>query len=78
VIYSPVKKVYYKYNDVFVKEYKFGFLSLELKKSTDTNEDAYYKEFLDIIKDDSSISEKLWFIKVALSENLPNVVFHRF
>jgi hypothetical protein len=57
--YSPFKKAYNKYKNVLMKEYKFGLLSLELKKSTDIDEDAYYKVFLDIIKEDSSISEKL-------------------
>jgi hypothetical protein len=57
-----------------VKEFKFGLLSLELKKSTDTNKDTYYKEFLDIIKEDSSISEKLGF----LFENILNAAFQKF
>jgi hypothetical protein len=30
--YSPQKKNLNKYNQVFVKEYKFGLLSLQLKK----------------------------------------------
>ncbi len=30
--YSPQKRNLNKYNQVFVKEYKFGLLSLQLKK----------------------------------------------
>lgn len=30
--YSPLKKFVQKHNQVFVKEYKFGLLSLTLKK----------------------------------------------
>ena len=32
-----------KYNNVFVRGYKFGLMTLEFKKFSDPNEDAYYK-----------------------------------
>jgi ABC-type sulfate transport system substrate-binding protein len=41
VRYSPITKAYNKYNNVFVKEFKFGLLSLKSKNSTDTYKDAY-------------------------------------
>jgi len=34
---------------VFVKGYKFGLMTLEFKKFSDPNEDAYYKDFLDLL-----------------------------
>jgi hypothetical protein len=33
--YFSIKKAFNKYNNVFVKEFKLEFLSLELKRSTD-------------------------------------------
>ncbi len=41
VKYSPVKKQNSKYNNVFVKGYKFGLMTLEFMKFSDPNEDAY-------------------------------------
>jgi hypothetical protein len=38
---------------------------LELKKSTDPNEDAYFKDFLDILDTDAVVSEELGVIKVV-------------
>jgi hypothetical protein len=49
VKYSPVKKQNNKYNNVFVKGYKFGLMTLEFKKFSDPNEDAYFKDFLDLL-----------------------------
>ncbi len=34
-------------------------MCLELKKPTDPNEDAYFKDFLDILDSDAAVSEKL-------------------
>ncbi len=38
---SPVKKQNNKYNNVFVKGYKFGLMTLEFKKFSDPYEDVY-------------------------------------
>jgi len=46
VKYSPAKKQNNKYNNVFVRGYKFGLMTLEFKKFSDPDEDAYYKDFL--------------------------------
>ena len=40
-------------------------MCLELKKSTDPNEDAYFKDFLDILDTDAAVSEELGVIKVV-------------
>ncbi len=48
-----------KHNNVFIKAFKFGLMCLELKKPTDPNEDAYFKDFLDILDSDAAVSEKL-------------------
>jgi hypothetical protein len=65
VKYSPVKKSNNKHNNVFVKGYKFGLMSLEVKKFSDFNEDAYYKDFLDVLDSNPKISQDLGIIKVA-------------
>jgi hypothetical protein len=65
VKYSPVKKQNSKYNNVFVKGYKFGLMTLEFKKFSDPNEDAYFKDFLDILDTDSKVGNDLGIIKVA-------------
>ena len=52
VKYSPAKKQSNKYNNVFVRGYKFGLMTLEFKKFSDPNEDAYYKDFLDLLDTD--------------------------
>ena len=65
VKYSPVKKTSNKFNNVFVKGYKFGLMTLEIKKASDPNEDAYYKDFLDVLEKDPEVSESLGIIKVA-------------
>jgi len=49
VKYSPIKKLNNKHNNVFVKGYKFGLMTSEFKKFSDPNEDAYYKDFLDLL-----------------------------
>ena len=50
---------------MFVKGYKFGLMSLEFKKFSDPNEDAYFKDFLDILDTDSKVGNDLGIIKVA-------------
>jgi hypothetical protein len=65
VKYSPVKKQNNKYNNVFVRGYKFGLMTLELKKFSDPNEDAYYKDFLDLLDTDPKVGNYLGIIKVA-------------
>ena len=66
VKHSPVKKQNNKYNYVFVKGYKFGLMTLEFKKFSDPNEDAYYKDFLDLLDTDPKVGNDLGIIKVAL------------
>jgi hypothetical protein len=66
VKYSPVKKKNNKYNNVFVKGYKFGLMTLEFKKFSDPNEDAYYKDFLDLLDTDPKVGNDLSIIKVAI------------
>ena len=63
--FSPVKKMPSKHNNVFIKGFKFSLMCLELKKSTDPNEDAYFKDFLDILDTDAVVSEELGVIKVV-------------
>jgi hypothetical protein len=65
VKYSPVKKSNNIHNNVFVKGYKFGLMSLEVKKFSDFNEDAYFKDFLDVLDSNPKISQDLGIIKVA-------------
>jgi len=65
VKYSPVKKQNNKYNNVFVKGYKFGLMTLEFKKFSDPNEDAYFKDFLDLLDTDPKVGNDLGIIKVA-------------
>jgi hypothetical protein len=50
---------------VFVKGYKFGLMTLEFKKFSDPNKDAYFKDFLDILDTDSKVGNDLSIIKVA-------------
>jgi len=50
---------------VFLKGYKFGLMSLEFKKFSDPNEDAYYKVFLDLLDTDPTVGNDLGIIKVA-------------
>ena len=69
VKYSPVKKQNYKYNNVFVKGYKFGLMALEFKKFSDPNEDAYYKDFLDLLDTDPKVGNDLGIIKVAFARD---------
>ena len=40
-------------------------LSLTLKKGTNITEDAYFKDFIDILDEDPSIAEKLNIIKIT-------------
>ena len=65
VKYSPAKKQNNKYNNVFVRGYKFGLMTLEFKKFSDPNEDAYYKDFLDFLDTDPKVGNDLGIIKVA-------------
>lgn len=73
VKYSPVKKTDYRYNNVFVKEYKFGLLTLELKKASDSNEDAYIKDFIDLLDKDESVAENLNIAKVVFARESAKV-----
>jgi len=43
VKYSPIKKPSNKHNNVYVKGYKFGLMTLEFRKFSYPNEDAYKK-----------------------------------
>jgi len=65
VKYSPVKKLNNKNNNVFVKGYKFGLMTLEFKKFSDPYEDAYYKDFLDLLDTDPKVGNDLGIIKIA-------------
>jgi hypothetical protein len=62
---SPVKKHNNKYNNVFVKGYKFGLMTLEFKKFSDPNDDTYFKDFLDLLDTDPKVGNDLGIIKVA-------------
>ena len=63
--FSPTKKNSNKFNHAYVTGYKFGLLSLTLKKGTNMTEDAYFKDFIDILDEDPSIAEKLNIIKIT-------------
>ena len=65
VKYSPIKKSNNKHNNVFDKGYKFGLMTLEFKKFSDPNEDAYYKDFLDLLDTDPKVGNDLGIIKVT-------------
>jgi hypothetical protein len=65
VKYSPIKKSNNKHNNVFVKGYKFGLMTLEFKKFSDPNEDAYFKDFLDLLDTDPKVGNDLGIIKVT-------------
>ena len=62
--FSPTKKSSNKFNHVYVNGYKFGLLSLTLKKGNNMTEDAYFKDFIDVLDEDPSIAEKLNIIKI--------------
>ena len=70
--YSSVRRVSNKQNNVFVKEVHYGLMSLQLKKSTNKDEDAYFKDFLDNLDNDSTIAEKLGIIKVTFERESAN------
>jgi hypothetical protein len=70
--YSSIRRVSNKQNNVFAKEYHYGLMSLQLKKSTNKEEDAYFKDFLDNLDNDSSIAEKLGIIKVTFERESAN------
>jgi hypothetical protein len=69
VKYSPVKKSNNKHNNVFVKGYKFGLMTLEFNKFSDPNEDAYCKVFLDLLDTDPKVGNDLGIIKVAFDRD---------
>jgi len=74
---SPVKKHTNKYNNVFVKGYKFGLMTLEFKKFSDPNEDAYFKDFLDLLDLTPKLvmileSSRLLLLGIQASAVLPN------
>ena len=50
---------------MFVRGYKFGLMTLEFKKFSDQNEDAYYNDFLDLLDTDPKVGNDLSIIKVA-------------
>jgi hypothetical protein len=62
--FSPRKKTLNKFNHAYVNGFKFGLLSLKLKKGTSMTEDACFKDFIDILHEDPMIAEKLKIIKV--------------
>ncbi|MFN9981345.1 MAG: hypothetical protein ACK53Y_15575 [bacterium] len=62
VSYSPIKKLNNKHNNVFVKGYKFGLMTLEFKKFLDSNEDAYYKDFLYLLDTHPKVGNDLGII----------------
>jgi hypothetical protein len=63
--YSPSKKITNKANNVFLKAYKFGLLTLQLKKGFDGNQDAYFKDFIDILDENEDVAAQLGIIKVV-------------
>jgi hypothetical protein len=62
--FSPTKKTLNKFNNAYVNGYKFGLLTLTLKKGTNMTEDAYFKDFIDILDEDPLIAEQLNIIKI--------------
>jgi hypothetical protein len=78
VKYSPVKKQNNKYNNVFVKGYKFGLMTLEFKKFSDPNEDAYFKDFLDTLDTDPKVGNDLSIIKVSFVRDQASAVLLKF
>jgi len=76
--YSPQKKSSNKFNQVFVKEYKFGLLSLILTKGSNVNIDAYFKDFADVLDSNPQVAESLGIVKVTYVRdsskcNLPKI-----
>ncbi len=63
-INSPQQKKLNKFNNAYVNGFKFGLLSLTLKKGTNMTEDAYFKDFIDILEEDPTFAEKLNIIKL--------------
>lgn len=63
--YSPAKKGSSKHNNVFLREYSFGVLVLECKKSSDPKEDAFLKTFIDALDDKPQLAKSLGIIKVV-------------
>ncbi len=70
--YSSGRSVSNKQNKVFVKEFHYGLMSLQLKKSTNKEEDAYFKDLLDNLDNDSSVADKLGIIKVTFERESAN------
>ena len=51
---------------MFVRGYKLGLMTLEFKKFSDPNEDAYYKDFLDLLDTDLKVGNDLGIISRLL------------
>jgi hypothetical protein len=65
--FSPTKKSSNKFHHAYVNGYKFGLLlSLTLIKGTNMTEDAYFRDFIDILDEDPLIAEKLNIIKISV------------
>ncbi len=76
VKYSPIKKPSNKHNNVYVKGYKFGLMTLEFRKFSDPNEDAYNKDFLDLLDTNPKLvmilaSSRLLLLGIQASAVLP-------
>lgn len=67
--YSPLKRTNSNVNNAYVKGFKFGLMSLQLKKSFNPEEDAFFKNFEDDLNSDARIAEKLGIIKIVNVRN---------
>jgi hypothetical protein len=76
--YSPQKKSSNKFNQVFVKEYKFGLLSLILTKGSNVNIDAYFKDFADVLDSNPQVAESLGIVKVTYVRESSFATYLRF
>ena len=67
--YSPMRKNMNNVNNGYVKGYKFGLMSLQLKKSSNPDDDAFFKNFEDLLNDDPTVAKKLGVIKIVNVRN---------
>ncbi len=64
--YSPLRRASNKHNQMYEEGFPQGVIvSAVKKKATNEAEDAYFKDFLDNLDNDSAIADKLGIIKLT-------------
>jgi hypothetical protein len=63
--YSPLKKLSSKHNIVYVQGFKFGLMTLTLKKGHNPTEDAFINDFLEKLDSEPNLSEVLGILRAS-------------